>query len=457
MRSPGKYAAKTDGDINRHRANAYGADQKAHFLVSANTQARIELEVGSMCAAAAVPSLWKIYYLEFALQAASLNDNFNGPCRNDEVTGKYNLWATRGLSAALLEAIGKKYAPGWSVPVSGPSWAYKKTLTLSGNVSATTLTNFPVLVKLTAANFNFTHAQAAGQDIRFMAADIQPDTGTPLSHEIEYWDQAGQNAWIWVKVPSITGGSATDKIYFYFGNATAPDGQNKNAVWSNGYGFVHHNYDDPDTSHTSDSTGNGNTGTKAAAGDPSQTFENIGYCQNHPHTNSNISIPHSLTYDTLTDFSVEFTFRYTKFNANQCTVSKWPTAGAQEFVICLENSRDILFWMATNGSGGGSWLRTATLFSDATWYNIVVNITDTAMKVYINGVPDANTKTYSGTRKVYNYPLTLGDSLQSGYVSFNGDLDEVRMSKDARTADWIKADHLTKTNAFLTYGAEVAN
>src|SRR3989344_1075888 len=46
------------------------------------------------------------------------------------------------------------------------SWAYRKKITFDNSAQAENLTNFPVLVKLSSSNFDFTKAQSAGQDIR---------------------------------------------------------------------------------------------------------------------------------------------------------------------------------------------------------------------------------------------------------------------------------------------------
>src|SRR3990167_916117 len=51
------------------------------------------------------------------------------------------------------------------------SWAYRKNITFDNSAQAENLTNFPVLVKLSSSNFDFTKAQSAGQDIRFTDSD----------------------------------------------------------------------------------------------------------------------------------------------------------------------------------------------------------------------------------------------------------------------------------------------
>src|SRR4051812_10466453 len=64
----------------------------------------------------------------------------------------------------------------------------------SGANVGSTQNNFPVLVRLTSANFPFSQAKGNGRDIRFAKAD-----GSPLPFEIERWDSARAQADIWVR------------------------------------------------------------------------------------------------------------------------------------------------------------------------------------------------------------------------------------------------------------------
>ena len=73
-------------------------------------------------------------------------------------------------------------------------WAYYKALklntTVTGSNVATSQLNFPVLVKLTAADSAvFTGSRRLGSDLRFTKAN-----GVRLKHEIEQWDSAGRTA-----------------------------------------------------------------------------------------------------------------------------------------------------------------------------------------------------------------------------------------------------------------------
>lgn len=73
-------------------------------------------------------------------------------------------------------------------------WTYRKKLTFDNSGQSENLTNFPVLVKLTSSNFDFTRAKTNGEDIRFVDAGANPGDSI-LKHEIEKWDNANSQAW----------------------------------------------------------------------------------------------------------------------------------------------------------------------------------------------------------------------------------------------------------------------
>lgn len=132
------------------------------------------------------------------------------------------------------------------------NYSTRKILTFSNNRSED-LEQFPVVVKLTSSNFDFSKAQTEGQDIRL----IDSDNKTELAYEIEQWDSSNKVAVVWVKVPKIDAHSNSDFIYMYYGNGTAVNNQSASALWQNGYLGVWHMNQNPTTSNILDSTGNG--------------------------------------------------------------------------------------------------------------------------------------------------------------------------------------------------------
>lgn len=87
-------------------------------------------------------------------------------------------------------------------------WQYMKSITLS---SATNQDNYQIKVELTTSNFNYSHANSDGSDLRF-----HDGNGTELSYWIENWDASGTST-IWVKIPT----AGTTEIFMYYGNPSA--------------------------------------------------------------------------------------------------------------------------------------------------------------------------------------------------------------------------------------------
>ena len=95
--------------------------------------------------------------------------------------------------------------------------------------------DFPLLVRLHRDHFRFSEAAAEGSDIRFSAG------GKPLAYEIEEWDRVAGEASIWVRIPSIRGNDSQE-ITIHWGNAGAESASDGKAVFnaSNGYIGVWH-------------------------------------------------------------------------------------------------------------------------------------------------------------------------------------------------------------------------
>src|ERR1700678_150999 len=103
-------------------------------------------------------------------------------------------------------------------------WKFRKEigfdLSPAGADIAGTAQDVPVLVRLSLANFSyFNDTKPDGSDFRLVAGDDK----TPLKFHFEKYDVQNQMALLWVRVPQISGGSKSDKIYAYYGNADAPN------------------------------------------------------------------------------------------------------------------------------------------------------------------------------------------------------------------------------------------
>jgi hypothetical protein len=67
------------------------------------------------------------------------------------------------------------------------NWLYRTQLTFNNSGQSDDLINFPVLVNLSALNFNYSNAKLDGADLRF----IDENGVTELKYHIEDWDSSG--------------------------------------------------------------------------------------------------------------------------------------------------------------------------------------------------------------------------------------------------------------------------
>ena len=140
-------------------------------------------------------------------------------------------------------------------------WKFSKQCRLNTTPSGADVpgmvTNFPVLVRLTAADFDFSQTLTDGGDLRFMK-----EGGKQLPYEIERWDPGSRQAEVWVKVDTIYGNDSTHVFIMYWGNTKAFSLSNSAAVFDTAAGFagVWH-LGQPVGSIIPDATANGNNGT----------------------------------------------------------------------------------------------------------------------------------------------------------------------------------------------------
>ncbi len=160
---------------------------------------------------------------------------------------KVLIFASVAICLLFLTSVAS--ASWWNV-----NWKYRREITIT-NVNGT-LTDYQILVELNSTNFNFSHAQENGSDIRFVASDDE----TLLSHWIEVWNSTNQSAKIWVNVSEITEGT---KIFMYYGNENASDVSDVNATFIrviDGVVGAWH-FDEGEGNIAHDTSGEGNDGT----------------------------------------------------------------------------------------------------------------------------------------------------------------------------------------------------
>ena len=331
--------------------------------------------------------------------------------------------------------------------VDGLSYDTRIKLTVDQTkIDTADLTDFPVLVKLTSTNFDFSHANADGFDIRFTAAD----GSTLLKYERERHDQANSLAEYWVKIPTVDYDADTD-FYMYYRTTDTADGADPTNVWDANYKMVHHltgaAYTDLD-----DSTVNNND-VDTAAGSPG--YNAAGKIANgiSGTGTSNVSAPDTVSLSISGNFSVEFWVNYADILDSSQTVGKslYSDPSDNSGFYIRRSTNTIGFGVDNNND--------VEVFSEAgsiaatTWYHIVCLNDGTHSKIYINGTQSGSDAYCAHGYGDNTVPFYIGKMKSAGGM-INGTLDEVRLSSKAREAEWIKASYNSGNNTLLTYGGE---
>jgi len=304
--------------------------------------------------------------------------------------------------------------PGWQHAGS----IYLLTTPEGANLPASAAeTDFPVLLRLHKDGFNFSQAKPNGDDLRFATA-----SGAPLSYQIEQWDAVAGTASIWVRLPSIKG-NARQEIKVHWGKADALSESNGKAVFNeaNGYLSVWH-MSDPvkDEVGTVESKDLGTTAGVGMIG-PARHFaggKGIACGENILNYPSGAS-PHS----------TELWYRSDAANMDLVCWGKEGTP-AGKIRMQLQSPSHIYI-----DSDGGSFNATSVL-PKSEWVQVVHTYDGKTGQVYINGKLDVPSPTPTTMKILSPARLWLG-GWYNGY-NFVGDMDEVRISKVARSADWVR-------------------
>ena len=383
---------------------------------------------------------------------------------SDGTPGNAATWTDTGLSSGstyYYKVYAYDEAPNYAggqtandtVPLEATfesSWPYRKSITIDHTKVSGDLTDFPVLVSLTADADLAARAQADGDDICFTAAD----GATRLVHEIESYSAGTLVAW--VKVPSVS--SATDTvIYMLYGNPSAANQENVTAMWSDEKAVWHMGETD---AMVEDATGNGHDAS-AVSGLPSSTTGKIGAANDFVDTESDyITVPVHSDLDGSGSFTVS-AWIYSRSNGAS---DYEPIAGTHAtgwiFTLYGTSPANALQYYTSSSS----FLNSGVNVTEGAWSHVAmvyengVPTATTDGKFYINGVQVGSSVNCYDQAAGANLTIGAGGAGWTGY-RFEGIIDELRIARAARSAAWMLASYNNQgsPSTFMSVGAEEAN
>jgi hypothetical protein len=321
------------------------------------------------------------------------------------------------------------------------AWAKSAKIALNTTSSGASIEeavlNFPVLVRLTKADFNFSLAKPNGEDIRFVKQDY-----SALSFEIEDWDSAAATASIWVKADTIYGSNADQYFLMLWANPDAKDASNAAAVFdtANGFQGVWHLGQSGGTTQK-DATANHFNGTPVQAMNGSSDVSGIiGRAQNFDGTTQWIEVLNARNS------------RLDVQNDSFYTVSLWANAHT------LDNTLHVLFskgsahyglminernqWEFYGGLAGYGVDTTTTAAATADVWTLLTGVRKGKKQyLFMNGVAvDSALEAAGGSPALSGnvYDLIIGRQSDNQAQEYDGLIDEPIVSDKARTASWIR-------------------
>ncbi|MFX1530004.1 MAG: DUF2341 domain-containing protein, partial [Promethearchaeota archaeon] len=303
------------------------------------------------------------------------------------------------------------------------------------------LINFPVLVSIFDQDLH-DKVQPDGDDIAFKNATSW------LFHEIELFNQnyniTHAHLIVWIKIPKLSPFEDTI-IRMYYGNGTMETQENHLGVWESNYVGVWHlteigNGTPNEYFDSSIYSNHGQGGNGDLSYIPSRIEGTIGYGQNF--TNHFIDCGNETSLDiTGNQISLQL---WMKFPSIHPWMGPFNHKGFYNgYRLVLSPDSPILRFQL---HGDDYDLLVAQGLLADEWHHVVATYDGALMKVFVDGEQDTNTLVKSDNiLSALPYPFRIGHGDYPEGVDWTypwlGQIDEVRVSKVARSVDWIKTEY----------------
>jgi biopolymer transport protein ExbB len=307
-------------------------------------------------------------------------------------------------------------------------WSFRKEITFdltpTGADIPGTPTDVPILIRLSLGNFQyFGDSKADGSDFRFIAADDK----TPLAYHIERFDAQAQIAFVWVRVPRLTGGANTDKIFLYYGNKKAPTAVDAAGTYDTNQALVYHFGAQKDAAQDATAYKSEPSAFNAEVNPASLIGAGVKFAGAQT-----ISIP--ATGAVHLAAGKGFTLStWARFEAgqSQAYVAQLSDQG-RELVLGINGTQAFAHY---NGGGTPVQVTQTTQLTTGEWHHLAVRIGDGRLTLFVDGADAGHANTDA---------LEIGGVLTIGGAATNknfyiGELDELEVANTARSADWLKA------------------
>ncbi|MDF1537805.1 MAG: DUF2341 domain-containing protein, partial [Candidatus Thorarchaeota archaeon] len=355
-----------------------------------------------------------------------------------------------------------------------PSFQYRMLLTVSSSQVDADVTNYPLFLSFSDADFqNTSKVQADGDDFVFVQNDII------LDHEIERFEQSTGYLTAWAKTNLSS--SIDNTIWLYYGNPVVGSTESPANLWSNDFDAVYHMNQDVTNEGSGeaiyDSSANNYTGTHN--GNSRNTGLGFSWGQ-YFDGNDWISVDATKGFDPSGDVTISGWFYLPSAFGSSSTTSMMLVekylSGDDNFHIALAGTDYTETGFTSYGSlvfgvetTNGEHLTYSSKTGWASgWHHFACVLdadTPSNNKVYADGadvtivsggasyavIPSGADWGFGGRyAETFEFP--------TGEAYLTGNMDEIRISSDIKASGWmlVEYDNLNPSNfgSFVTEGAK---
>ena len=320
-------------------------------------------------------------------------------------------------------------------------WKYRKPITVDAGPQGAGLAGdpgrTPLLLRLHTGNFGFDGTQDGGADLRFVSGDGR----TVLSHQIEQFDAKAGLALVWVDLPAVTA-AVPQTIWMYYGNDKAPASGNGQQVFDPDYTLVYHFAEANAPARDTTAYGN-NAGAVVPAAEATVIGRGVQL--------GAVPLPLPASASLAQEAGAAFTFSaWIKPGAQTAAQVIYARRdGAGELVVGIENR---VPFVQLNGQRSTP----AQPIPEGQWAHVAVTAGKGEVQLYLNGRVVAQLA--GDLPALTTAPVVGADApgSEQPLASFDGALDELRLSRVARPAALLLADATAQgaDSRLVSYGAD---
>lgn len=333
-------------------------------------------------------------------------------------------------------------------------WHYRKQISIDTTPQGASISQAigrtALLVRLHTGNFTFDGVNENGSDIRFVSGDDK----TVFNHQIESFDPLMGMALIWVDVPRVEGGQRQD-IWMYYGNPNAPATSSGQLAFDADYTLIYH-FDGTAGTPPRDATAYANHAQSAMLGNLEGVIGRAVQFNGQP-----LMLPASPSL--ALQASGTFTFS-AWLRVEQAADEQLLLAGRDgDSALLIGLSQGVPF-VEVNGQR----TQANQALAAGQWQHLALTADASGLRLYLNGreaaslaqaLPALQTAFAIGGDVAAPAATEVPDegaAPVASYQGFTGALDELRLSRVARSPELILADATSQgaESRLVVYGVD---